>query len=92
LEVQLKRHKLNAQGVHEIRGLAWSGRGTISAPCPLIGPAMLPADQVYSVVACVLHLGGIIGENDVMDAKTLLQVEMPNRDGFVRDPRPEVGK
>ena len=29
---------------------------------------------------------------DVMDAKTLPQVQMPNRDGFVRDPRPRIGK
>ena len=29
---------------------------------------------------------------DVMDAKTLPQVKMPNRDGFVRDPRPGIGK
>jgi hypothetical protein len=26
---------------------------------------------------------GIIGENDVLDAKTLPKVEMPNRDGLV---------
>ena len=30
-----------------------------------------------------LNLLGIIGENDVLDAKTLPNVEMPNRDGFV---------
>jgi hypothetical protein len=27
-----------------------------------------------------------------MDAKTLPAVRMPNRDGFVSDPRPDVGK
>ena len=53
---------------------------------------MLPADQVYSVVAYVLHPGGIVGDDDVMDAKNLPQVKMPNRDGFVRDTRPGVGK
>ncbi len=30
-----------------------------------------------------LNLLGIIEENDVLDAKTLPKVEMPNRDGFV---------
>lgn len=44
------------------------------------------------MTACLLHLNGIIGEREVMDAKTLPQVKMPNRDGFVRDPRPDVGK
>jgi cytochrome c len=28
----------------------------------------------------------------VMDAKSLPKVRMPNRDGFVADPRPDVGK
>jgi cytochrome c len=46
---------------------------------------------VYAVTAYLLYLNGIIGEQDVMDAKTLPQVKMPNRDGFVPDPRPDVG-
>jgi cytochrome c len=37
-------------------------------------------------------MNGIIGENDVLDAKTLAKIRMPNRDGFVPDPRPDVGK
>jgi hypothetical protein len=49
-------------------------------------------DQVYAVTAYLLHLNGIIGEQDVMDAKTLPHVKMPNRDGFVPDPRPDVGQ
>ena len=52
----------------------------------------LTPDQVYAVTAYLLHLNGIIGEQDVMDAKTLLLVKMPNRDGFVPDPRPDVGQ
>jgi len=43
------------------------------------------------VVAHVLFLNGIIAENAVMDSKTLPQVKMPNRNGFVRDSRPDVG-
>lgn len=64
----------------------------VNRTMPFDRPGMLPAGQVYSVVAYVLYLGGIVGENDVMDAKTLPQVKMPNRDGFVRDPRPGIGK
>src|SRR5712691_13314531 len=59
---------------------------------PFDEPGSLTADQVYAVTAYLLHLNGIIGEQDVMDAKTLPLVKMPNRDGFVPDPRPDVGK
>ena len=58
---------------------------------PVDEPGSLTAEQVYSVTAYLLHLNGIIGEDDVMDARTLSQVKMPNRDGFTRDPRPDVG-
>ena len=58
---------------------------------PFDEPGSLTADQVYAVTAYLLHLNGIIGAQDVMDAKTLPLVKMPNRDGFVPDPRPDVG-
>ena len=44
------------------------------------------------MTAYLLYLNGIIGEHDVMDAKTLPQIKMPNRDGFVPDPRPDLGQ
>ena len=59
---------------------------------PFDEPGSLTADQVYAVTAYLLHLNGIIGEQDVMDAKTLPLVKMPNRDGFVPNSRPDVGK
>jgi S-disulfanyl-L-cysteine oxidoreductase SoxD len=59
---------------------------------PFDAPGSLTADQVYAVTAYMLYLNGIVGENDVIDAKTLPQVKMPNRDGFVPDARPDVGK
>jgi len=46
---------------------------------------------VYAVTAYLLYRNGIIGAQDVMNAKTLPLVQMPNRDGFVPDPRPDVG-
>jgi mono/diheme cytochrome c family protein len=58
---------------------------------PYDKPGSLTPDQVYAVTAYLLHRNGIIGEQDVMDAQTLPQVKMPNRDGFVPDPRPDVG-
>jgi len=59
---------------------------------PFDEPGSLTAEQVYAVTAYLLHLNGIIGEQDVMDAQTLPLVKMPNRDGFVPDPRPDVGQ
>jgi S-disulfanyl-L-cysteine oxidoreductase SoxD len=43
----------------------------------------LTNDELYAVVAYILQLNGIIGENDTMNAQTLPKVGMPNRDGFV---------
>jgi len=50
---------------------------------PLTESKSLSDDQVYAVVAYILHLNGVIGENDVMDSQTLPKVRMPNRDGFM---------
>jgi len=50
---------------------------------PLNASKSLTDDEVYAVSAYILRLNGIIGEADVMDAQTLPQVRMPNRDGFV---------
>ena len=47
-------------------------------------PRSLTDDEVYSLTAYILSLNKLIGDDDVMDAKTLPQVKMPNRDGFVR--------
>lgn len=49
---------------------------------PLNQSKSLSDDEVYGVVAYLLHLNGIIGENDTMDGRTLPQVRMPNADGF----------
>jgi len=44
---------------------------------------MLSNDDIYATTAYILFLNKIIGENDVIDAKTLPQVKMPNRDNFI---------
>jgi S-disulfanyl-L-cysteine oxidoreductase SoxD len=43
----------------------------------------LSNDEVYAVAAYILNLNGVIGENETLDAKTLPEVKMPNRDGFI---------
>jgi S-disulfanyl-L-cysteine oxidoreductase SoxD len=51
---------------------------------PYIQPQSLTDDEVYSVTAYLLNLNGIVAENDEMNARTLPQVRMPNRDNFIR--------
>ena len=43
----------------------------------------LSADEVYALTAFLLYRNDIIKETDVMDAKSLPKVQMPNRNGFV---------
>ena len=50
---------------------------------PWQAPKTLTDNEVYAVTAYILALNKIIGENDVINAETLPEVRMPNRDGFV---------
>ena len=55
----------------------------IKRAMPYTAPRSLSDDEVYALVAYILALNKLIGENDAMDAKTLPQVKMPNRDNFI---------
>jgi cytochrome c len=50
---------------------------------PYDRPLSLSDDEVYAVSAYILALNGVIREHAGLDAKTLPQVAMPNRNGFV---------
>ena len=50
---------------------------------PMTAPRSLPDAEVYALTAYILGLNKLIGEGDTMDAKTLPQVKMPNRDNFI---------
>ena len=50
---------------------------------PYNAPRSLADNEVYALTAYILSLNKLIGETDVMDAKTLPQVKMPNRDNFI---------
>lgn len=50
---------------------------------PYNKPHSLTDQEVYALTAYVLRLNNLIGENDVIDAKTLPNVKMPNRDNFI---------
>ena len=57
---------------------------------PFDAPQSLTPEEVYSVTAWLLYQNGIIAEDAVIDASTLPAIQMPNRHGFVPDPRPDV--
>src|ERR1700720_3573800 len=50
---------------------------------PLNRSKSLSNDEVYSAVAYLLNLNGIVPDDAAMNAQTLPKVMMPNRDGFV---------
>jgi len=64
----------------------------VNRAMPFDRPGLLEPSEVYAAVAYVLNLNGIIAAEQVMDATSLAKVKMPNRDGFVADPRPDIGK
>ena len=59
---------------------------------PFQAPGSLTADEIYAVSSYILAEGNIIDKAVVLDPATLVRVQMPNRDGFIPDPRPELFK
>jgi S-disulfanyl-L-cysteine oxidoreductase SoxD len=59
---------------------------------PFTAPGSLSDDEVYAVTAYILTEGNIIDKTIVLDADTLPKVQMPNREGFIPDPRPALFK
>ena len=57
---------------------------------PMTAPQSLTNDQVYALSAYILSLNGLVPDNAVMDAASLAKLAMPNRNGFVRDDRPDT--
>ena len=61
----------------------------IKRAMPLMAPGSLGNDDVYAVSAYILARAHIVPDDANLDARTLAAVKMPNRDGFIPDPRPE---
>lgn len=57
---------------------------------PYQTPGTLTTDETYAVTAYILYLNGIVKEKEELNDHTLPKIKMPNRDGFVPDPRPDV--
>jgi cytochrome c len=57
---------------------------------PMNNPQSLSNDEVYALSAYLLNLNGLAGSTDEMNSKTLAMVQMPNRNGFIIDNRPDT--
>jgi S-disulfanyl-L-cysteine oxidoreductase SoxD len=57
---------------------------------PMDRPQTLSNDDVYALSAYLLNLNGLVPADAVMDAQSLAKVQMPNRNGFIVDSRPDV--
>lgn len=52
---------------------------------PADAPLSLDNDAVYALTAYLLLLNGLVGEAVLVDADHLSRIQMPNREGFIRD-------
>lgn len=57
---------------------------------PMDKPHSMSNDEVYAVSAYIYHLNGLIDEDFTMNVDTMSQIEMPNRDAFMEDDRPDT--
>lgn len=57
---------------------------------PYTAPQSLTNDEYYALTAYILQINEIITEDAVMDRESLPRVEMPNRNGFVLEGRPDT--
>ena len=55
----------------------------IRSAMPYQNPGTLSDDEVYSLTAYILHLNGIVTRDTEINATSLPQIQMPNRDNFV---------
>ena len=62
----------------------------INRAMPFDQPGLLKPPEVYAAVAYILNLNGIIRDDQVNDATSLPKIVMPNRNGFIPDPRPKT--
>ncbi|MGH8801106.1 MAG: c-type cytochrome [Casimicrobiaceae bacterium] len=60
----------------------------IKRAMPFTSPSSLSDDQVYALCAYILAEAKIVPPDTTLDASTLAAIRMPNRDGFIPDPRP----
>ena len=57
---------------------------------PMNKPMTLSPNEVYALSAYLLNLNGLVPADAVMDQSSLPKVQMPNRNGFIVDDRPDT--
>jgi len=57
---------------------------------PFPQPQSLSDDEVYAITAYVLNLNDIVDDDFVLTQDNLASIEMPNKDGFFFDDRPDT--
>ena len=62
----------------------------IKRAMPMTSPQSLSDDEVYALTAYIYSLNGLVASDAVLDAESLAAIEMPNRDGFMVDDRPDA--
>src|SRR6266496_4554425 len=62
----------------------------VNRAMPYQNPGTLKPSEVDALTAYLLAMNGIVSEDFELNERTLPAVKMPNRDGFVPDPRPDV--
>ena len=71
----------NVMGIHSPYATAiWD---YINRGMPFGKEGTLKPDEVYALTAFLLYKNGVIPEDQVVDAQSLPQIKMPNRDGYV---------
>jgi len=55
----------------------------INRAMPRFNEGTLKPDQVYALTALLLYRSGIIKEDDIMDAKSVTELQMPYRNAYV---------
>jgi len=57
---------------------------------PMTNPQSLSDDETYALTAYIYALNGLVDEDGELDADSLAAIDMPNKDGFIVDDRPDA--
>lgn len=84
-------NNVSMRGINNFWGHAPTLFDTIRRAMPYFAPQSLTADQTYSVTGYVLLLAEVIDDDvEVIDADLLKSIDMPGRDLYVTDNRPDT--
>ena len=62
----------------------------INRAMPFTAPQSLKPDEVYAITAYVLNMNEIVDDEFVLTKENFATIEMPNKDGFYVDDRPDT--